>query len=156
MRWPASPEGRDARDRVVRLALWATAPANFAVAGLVLAPTSALGEAAGLPAPAPALVYRALLALFLALFGGAYAWLACQPVIDRPLVGLAAIGKTAAFTLTFALWLAGAASGRWVFLLAGDLPFAAVFVWWLWGGERPSPGVRSLHGCAPSRKSRGR
>jgi hypothetical protein len=121
------------RDVVMRWALWASVPANFAVAGLMLAPSSALGQLVGLPDPPPHPVYRAMLALFVALFGGAYAWLARQPCIDRALVAFAAIGKSAVFGTTFVLFLCGMASGRWTLLLSGDLAFAATFAWWLSG-----------------------
>ena len=116
---------------VVRRALWATVPANFAVAALMLAPTSAPGAFLQLPGPAPHAVYRVLLALFLALFGGAYVWLATQPRIDRAFVAFAAIGKTMAFASIAALWLAGQASGRLTALMSGDLAIALVFAWWL-------------------------
>lgn len=122
-----------ARDRIVRAVLWMTAPANFLVAGLILQPTSVLGQLAGLPQDTPALVYRSLLALFLALFGGVYAWLALQPRIDRPMLALGAIGKGLAFVLTVALWTIGEASTPWLGLLCGDLLCVVVFVWWLAG-----------------------
>ena len=38
-----------------------------------------------------------------------------------------------------ALWLGGAASGRWTFLLAGDLAVAGVFAWWP-ATDRPRAG----------------
>lgn len=116
---------------VVRRALWASVPANLGVAALMLAPTSWLGRLVGLPDPAPHPVYRVLLALFLALFGGAYAWLALAPRIDRALVAFGAIGKTLAVVATGVVWLQGLASGRWMLLISGDLAFAAVFTWWL-------------------------
>jgi len=46
-------------------------------------------------------IYCALLALFVVLFAGAYAWLALQPNINRPLVAFAAIGKAGAFAVVF-------------------------------------------------------
>jgi len=116
---------------VLRRALWLSVPANFGVAALMLAPDSALGRVVGLPAAAPHPVYRVLLALFLALFGGAYAWLAMRLRIDRAFVAFGAIGKALAFGSMLVLWLMGFASGRWTLLMAGDLGFAAVFAWWL-------------------------
>jgi hypothetical protein len=127
---------------VVRRALWASVPANVGVAAIMLAPDSALGRLVGLPAPAPHPVYRVLLALFLALFGGAYAWLATQPRIDRAFVAFGAIGKALAFASMAGLWLLGLASGRWTLLMAGDLAFAAVFAWWcVVGGRVDSSGT---------------
>src|SRR5213596_3171269 len=76
----------------MRSALWASAVYNLGGTLLFVFPSS-LGRLAGLPAPV-ARVYTALLAVFVALFGGAYAWLARQPRIDRPLVAMAASGRS--------------------------------------------------------------
>jgi hypothetical protein len=122
-------------DSLLRAALWTTAGMNLAVALLLLNPQSAAGRLAGLPQePAPA-VYAALLAAMIALFGGAYAWLARAARIDRPLLALAAIGKSSAFLIVFALWAQGLASGRFTALMVGDLLFAAIFAAWLLGSN---------------------
>jgi hypothetical protein len=119
------------RDHVVRRALGASAVFN--VGGAILFGfASTLGPLVGLPAPVPR-VYAALLAMFVLLFGGSYAWLARQPEIDRPLVALAAIGKASAFTLAALFWLLGDIGGRAVIAVTGDLMFALVFAWWLLG-----------------------
>ena len=78
---------------------------------------------------------------FVVLFAGAYAWVALQPTIHRPLVALAAIGKAGAFALFLICWLAGAASGLSVVALGGDLAFAAIFAWWLLGQPGPTEGI---------------
>jgi undecaprenyl pyrophosphate phosphatase UppP len=91
--------------QAVRYTLWVSAPFNLLAAYMVLLPLSALGRLVGMP-PSPPLVYSALLATMIALFGLAYAWLATQPEIDRPLVGLAAIAKTMVFVIALLLWLA--------------------------------------------------
>jgi len=117
-------------DVVVRRALWASAVFNVFGALLFAFPGSLPGRLAGLPADAPA-VYRALVALFVLLFGGSYAWLARAPRIDRPLLALGAIGKAAAFFTVALLWMAGAAPARSVGAIFGDLAFAAVFAWYL-------------------------
>lgn len=116
---------------LLRRALWLSAAANVGVAALLLAPQSAAGSLAGLPAATVPAIYSMLLALFVALFGGAYAVLARQAVPDRGVLSMAAIGKALAFVATFALWLAGEASGRWASLLVGDLLFAGLFFAWL-------------------------
>ncbi len=113
----------------MRRVLATTAVFNLGGALMFAFPES-VGRLAALPTPVPA-VYRVLLALFVALFGGAYAWLAAQPRIDRPMVGFAAIGKAGAFASTAACWLAGAAPGVAVLAITGDLAFAALFTWWL-------------------------
>lgn len=128
-------------DTRLRLALWLTAGMNLTVAVLLLVPQSSAGQLAGLPQePVPA-VYAGLLAAVIALFGGAYAWMARAAVIDRPLLTVAAIGKTAAFVLVLALWTQGLASGRFAALLVGDALFAAMFWTWLFG-TAPQPATR--------------
>ena len=117
-------------DDFIRRALWATAFMNLG-AGLIFAfPGSMLGQVAGLPADTPAL-YRGTVALFVILFGGTYAWLARQLHINRPMVGLGAIGKAAFFTLTAGLWLFDAVPARLVLVAAGDIVFAGLFFRWL-------------------------
>jgi hypothetical protein len=118
------------RDKFLRRTLWVSVAYNFAAAMLFAFPASSLGRLAGLPAPVPP-VYSALVAFFVALFGAAYAWLACQPAIDRPLVAFAAIGKTGVFVLIFVLWLLGSAPSRGVLAAIGDLALAGVFFSWL-------------------------
>jgi hypothetical protein len=117
-------------DRTIRRALWASAFFNMGGA-LSFAFPDTLGQLAGFPGgPVPAL-YRATLAMLIALLGGTYAWLASQPVIDRPLVGFAAIGKTAFFVVAVGCWLAGELSTLGVVSAGGDLVFAAIFARWL-------------------------
>ena len=116
---------------LLRRALWLSAAANFGVAALLLAPQSEAGQLAGLPDSTVPAIYSVLLALFVSLFGGAYAALALQAVPDRGVLTLAAVGKALAFVATLALWLAGEASGRWASLLVGDLLLAGLFFAWL-------------------------
>ena len=118
-------------DTFMRRALWASVPYNAGGALLFLFPAS-LGQLAGLPGPVPH-VYTASLAVLVALFAGAYAWLARQPQIDRPMVALCALGKAAFFTVLLICWLRGEAPGRGVIAALGDLGLAAVFAWWLLG-----------------------
>ena len=84
-----------------------------------------------------------MMAFFVVLFAGAYAWLARQREIDRPLVAFAAIGKTGAFGIILALWLAGFSPGRGVIAAAGDPILAGIFAWWLFGERQPAPIARS-------------
>lgn len=122
------------RDQVMRRALWVSVVYNFAAAVLFMFPSSSLGRFAGLPNPVPP-IYSTLVALFVALFAGAYAWLALQPEIDRPLVALSAIGKAGAFSTFLAMWLLRQFSGLGVLTGTGDLILAAIFGWWLFTGE---------------------
>ena len=123
------------KDNFMRGTLWVSVVYNFGGALLFAFPSSPLGQLAGLPTPVPP-IYGALLAFFVVLFGGAYAWLARQPTIDRPLVALAAIGKAGVFAVIFTFWLLGEAPGRGVLAAAGDLVLAGIFAWWLLGAPQ--------------------
>lgn len=85
-------------------------------------------------APAP-LLYRAVSAYFVALFGACYLWMSRQPVIPRALVGYAMVGKTGAFLLFLALWLHGDIPGLLALAAVGDLVFAVLFARWLRSGR---------------------
>lgn len=122
------------RDRIVRTALGLSVFFNLFGAGLFAFPGSPLGEFVGLPEAVP-VIYRGVVAFFVVLFGGAYGWLALQAVIDRPMVGFAAIGKTGFFLLVLVFFLIGEASGLALGAASGDLLFAGVFGWWVWGGR---------------------
>jgi len=122
------------RDKVLRSALWISVVYNTGGALLFAFPSSPVGELAGLPTPVPR-IYPLLLAYFVILFAGAYAWLALQPAIDRPLVGLAAIGKAGVFVVIVTFWLLGEVPGRGVLAASGDLVLAGIFAWWLVGAR---------------------
>jgi hypothetical protein len=125
------------RELVLRPALWTAAFFNLVGTFLFAFPGSRLGQFAGLPIHAPA-IYRALVALFILLFGCSYAWLAMQPTINRPLVAFGAIGKAAAFLIVVLLWARGAAPVTSVFAIVGDLVLAVVFFWCLRDRRRMS------------------
>jgi hypothetical protein len=125
------------RERILRPALWTAAFFNLVGTFLFAFPAYRLGQFAGLPTDAPA-IYRALTALFVLLFGCAYAWLAMQPTINRPFVAFGAIGKAAAFLIVVLLWLRGAAPMTSVSAILGDLLLAAVFLWCLRDRRRMS------------------
>ena len=118
------------RDSLLRRALWTAAAFNIGGALLFGFPGSAVAHLAGLPSEVP-VPYRALLAMFILLFGGAYAWVARQAVIDRSLVAFGAIGKASAFAIVSVLWLLGDVPARCVALMSGDLALAAIFAWGL-------------------------
>ena len=117
------------RDALLRKVLWATVVYNLLAASAFAFPAS-VGQLAGLPVPVP-LVYSVMLTLFVLLFAAAYAWLAVQPTIDRPLVGFAAFGKATVFVATVVLWITGDASWRLIPGATGDLIFSGLFAWWL-------------------------
>ena len=116
-------------DSTMRLILGVGAAFNAFAAAMIALPGS-LGALAALPTGG-SLFYRWLLVLFVALFGRAYGWLALQPVIVRPLVGLAAIGKIGVFIVAIACWSSGEIPATTLPPAVGDLAFAGVFVWWL-------------------------
>lgn len=91
------------------------------------------GQLVGLPTSVNP-VYAVMVAMFVALFGCAYAWLARRPVIDRPLLAFGAIGKTSAFLLALGLWLGGDVPFALVIVALGDLAFAALWFGWLRAG----------------------
>lgn len=116
-------------DALFRKVLWTTAVFNIAGAASFLFPDS-LGRLLGLPVPVPAL-YSWFIAFMVLSFGAAYAWLALQPQIDRPLVALTGIGKTGFFAIMVLCWLRGEVPGHGVLVASGDLVFAVLFFFWL-------------------------
>src|SRR5215813_4911977 len=127
--------GRDGDpDQLMRGALIASAVMNTGAA-LIFAFPDSLGQLAGLPTPVPH-IYTTLLAVFVMLFGIAYAWLARQPIIDRPLVAFSALGKAAVFSTILVFWILGYLRTRNVLAAIGDFIFAAIYACWLLGGGR--------------------
>lgn len=123
------------RDALMRRTLVAGALFNFVAAAMVLLPGS-LGRLADLPPSAPRL-YSWLLALFIVLFGGVYAWLSRRRVIDRPLVAMAIVGKFGVFFVALVCLLLGDISSKAFAPAVGDLGFGLVFLWWLNGAPSP-------------------
>lgn len=123
-------------DAVMRRVLAAAALFNLGAAGMVLFPNS-LGRFADLPVGVPRF-HSGLLAVFILLFAGAYAWLSRQPVIDRPLVAMAIVGKTGVFGVALACFLLGEISTRSLAPAVMDLMFGLAF----WGWYRATPPPR--------------
>jgi hypothetical protein len=129
------------RQRKLRVILWAAAGFNVGGAIAFGFPESLSGRLMALPAGVPAL-YRALTALFILLFGGAYAWTAHRVPLFRPFVVFGAIGKAAAFAAAVLVWLAGACALDTVLVMSGDLVFAALFAWGLAGAPAAAAATR--------------
>lgn len=125
-----------ARESLLRRALWFAAFFNVGGACLFAFPASPLGAFVGLPPDVPA-IYRAFTAMFILLFGGAYAWLAIHRPIIRPFVAFGAIGKASAFALVLALSFLGKATPNAVAVTSGDLALAAFLAWCLAGASGP-------------------
>lgn len=115
---------------IVRLSLWLSFQFNLGAAYVFAMPSSWLGRLFGLPADVD-LLYACMLALLVALFGFAYAWLALQANLNRPLLCLGAIGKTGVFLLALVLWYAGAVTPALLAAATGDLAFAVLWFYWL-------------------------
>jgi len=120
-------------DRLLRATLWLACPFNLLAAAVFAWPASPAGQLLGLPASVSP-VYAVMVAMFVALFGCAYAWLARRPVIDRPLLALGAIGKTCAFVIALLLWLGGHVPGLLLAVALGALAFAALWFAWMRAG----------------------
>jgi hypothetical protein len=110
--------------------MFATALMNFGAAVVFLPPSAPLRALAGLPAAAPA-VYLATVALFVALFGAGYLWVAVTGRADPLFVGLSAVGKTGFVALVLGFALGGAVPWRAPLVASADLVFAALFARWL-------------------------
>lgn len=126
------------KDKVMRAALWGSVPYNLGAAIVSTFPASTLAQLEGFPVPGHP-IYGVLLAVFALLFGAAYAWLAMQPVIARPLVFLAAVGKLSVFLVVVVFWLSGAVSWHLVLASSGDFLFGVIFCWWLIGAQQVVP-----------------
>jgi hypothetical protein len=131
-------DGMMVTDSFIRRVLWFSAAFNLSGAAILAFPSSALGQWLALPSSIP-LLYGAYVAWFVVLFAGAYAWLACQPSIDRPVLAIAAIGKAGIFFITLFLWIIGEAAGRGLVAVSGDLILSGIYIWWLLRSSPPSP-----------------
>jgi hypothetical protein len=120
------------RERLLRRVLWAAVASNVAGAYLFGFPKSWLGQLVSFPSDVPP-IYRAFTALFVLLFGGAYAYLASQLIINRPLVAFGAVGKASAFVAVVVLWLLGQATAMALVVFSADLALAVLFFWCLGG-----------------------
>ncbi len=89
----------------MRYVLWVGVVFNALVALMLVFPTT-FDSWATLP-PIGSDFYRWMLTFFVMLFSATYAWIALEPTISRPIVALAAIGKTGAFIIALVCLLLG-------------------------------------------------
>lgn len=89
-----------------------------------------------LPLPLPPF-YAAQLALVIGLFAGVYVWLARQPVILRPLLLVATLGKLGFFSLFVLFWTVGDLPFPSVVRASPDLLLGLIYAWWLWPTTTP-------------------
>ena len=116
------------RDRVLRIALWATVALN--ILGVVVFASPALGFSSPLLPLAVPPYFAALIAYTIALFGGVYVWLALQPQFNRALVVVSGLGKLGFFAVTLAYCFAGVVPVGMAVNATPDLLFAGIFLWW--------------------------
>lgn len=117
-------------ERLVRATLALACPFNLAGAYVFANPGSALGELLGLPGSVDP-VYASTCALFVALFGAVYGWLAMQRELDQPVLWLGVIGKAGFFVLVATFWMRAVVHERLVIAASADMAFAAFWFWWL-------------------------
>ena len=116
------------RNLAIRSALWISVALNLL--GVAVFLPAAMGrESALLPIPGPPF-YVAQVVLVIGLFCGVYAWLALQPVINRPLLVVGALGKLGFFASTVIYWARGDLPVAVVPQSSPDLVLATVFLWW--------------------------
>lgn len=111
----------------LRRALWLSLPFNLGAALAFLLPWLPPAQMVGLPTDAP-LIYRALVALFVATFGLAYGWMAMQPQIQRPMLWFSVAGKSSVFTLATVFAVLGLVPMTLIIPAAGDGIFALIFI----------------------------
>jgi hypothetical protein len=116
----------------MRNALFATAVMNLIAGIAFLPPASGMRARLGLPAGGDPF-YLCLVALFVALFGIGYLWVAVANRPERLFIAIAAIGKLGFFLLVVGFWLAGSLPVMALPGGAADLVFVVLFFQWLRG-----------------------
>lgn len=116
----------------MRNALFATAAMNLFAAIGFLPFAAGVRPLAGLP-PGEHPVYLTTVALFVALFGLGYLWVAIANRPERLFITVTAIGKLGFFTILLGFWLAGSLPVIAPIAGAADLVFGLIFVAWLLG-----------------------
>jgi hypothetical protein len=115
------------RDLTMRWALAIGALIKFLAVAIVRFPES-IGRTADLPPPGSKL-YSWPLALFIALFGAVFAWLARRPPIDRPWATVAVVGTFGVFRVALACRQSGEIASKAFGPAIGDSMFGFVFLW---------------------------
>ena len=117
------------RNGVIRGALWSSVALNLL--GVAVFLPAALGKPSALLPVAGPRYYIAQVALVIGLFCGVYLWLALQPVINRPLLMVGALGKLGFFLLAVVYAAIGELPAKVVPQSSPDLLLALVFLWWI-------------------------
>lgn len=116
-------------ERLIRVSLWVTAPANLIVGYAFANPAGDLGRLLGLP-DAPAF-YALFSGSLVALFGLVYIWLSTQPVLNRAVLCVGGLGKLIAVLVASTLFFVDEFSGTAALLISGDLVFVALWALYL-------------------------
>ena len=119
------------RDRVLRIALWATVALNLL--GVIVFALPAFGYPSPLLPLAVPPYFAAQIGYTIALFAGVYAWLALQQQFNRALVVVGGLGKLGFFAITVAYVCDGALPVGMALNATPDLIFAGIFLWWARG-----------------------
>ena len=115
---------------VVRISLAVSAPFNV-LAGIAFAhPAGIPGVWLGLPTDTHAL-YSMFAGYMIGLFGIAYAWMAFQPSIAKPLLMFGAVGKLGAVAIVAALFMAAQVPLSLLLLIAPDILLALLWLFYL-------------------------
>lgn len=123
-------------EQTIRRTIWASVPYNFVGAVTFGLPQSWPAQLVDLPA-APS-IYAWNMGFLIALFGLAYAWIASQPRINRPLLALGAIGKIGVFVIAAVLTALGKVNALLVLAVVGDLILGSLWLMWLTGERTAS------------------
>ena len=113
----------------LRLTLWMSVVFNFGVALIALMPKTAVGQFFGLPSDLDP-VFMVMTAWFIFVFGLAYAWIARQEEINKPLLMMGIVGKTGVFVLAVILLIRGDMNVPLFLAPCTDLVFASLWFWW--------------------------
>lgn len=119
---------------------------NGLVAGSLFFAGDVVWPLLGMDPPKEPLLLHLFL-VFVALFGAGYFWVSRDLTRNHALVGLGALGKTAAFCVIFAHFLGGTAPFSLVALIAPDLVFAGLFTRFLFRVRSVS--LAGAHGATP-------
>ena len=123
-------------ERTIRRTIWASVPYNFVGALTFGLRDSCPAQLVNLP-PAPS-IYTWNMGFLIALFGLAYAWIALQPRIIRPVLALGAFGKIGVFVIAAILSAMGEVSVLLLLAVVGDLILGSVWLMWLSGSKNQS------------------
>ena len=117
----------------LRRAFLATAVMNVFGATLFLPWAAPIRDLVGVP-PAEHALYLVTIAMFVFVFGVAYAWAGWTGHADELFVAVCAGGKLSFVGILVGFWLAGSIPVTAPLAAAGDLVFGLMFLTWLLSG----------------------